>query len=117
MNFRGIYVEYIDSVSRLVTMWTKMFSTEFFHRFSLNQYPLLIGIMPLYGRQTNAGITIEYQFRTLVVGNWLKRHSETINRDIFFNHLKNFKAQSDHNVKNLVGTTLSEITRFEYHSF
>ena len=86
-----------------------MFSTEFFPQFSLKQYPLLIGIMPLYERQTNTGVKIEYQFRTLVVGNWLQRHSETINREIFFNHLKNFKAQCDHNVKNLVGIAFSVI--------
>lgn len=96
---------------RLVNKWKKMFSTEFFDQFSLKQYPLLIGIMPLYGQQTDAGFTIEYQFRTLVIGNWLKRHSEAINRKIFFNHIKNFKAQCDRNVNNLV-----DIAFFVYSS-
>lgn len=80
-----------------------MFSSQFFAEFSLKQCPILIGIMPLFGQQTDAGIVIEYQFQTILRGDTLTQNTTETNLKNFINELKAFKAASDQNVKNLVG--------------
>ena len=84
---------------RLNKIWEKIFSRNFI----LKQCPFLIGITTFSRQKIDTGMTVEYQFKELVCGDWLIMNPGEINHEDFFNMLKEFKAEHDANEKNLVG--------------
>lgn len=87
---------------RLATHWEEIFSTRFFDDFSIEQCPLLIGIMPRCERKINDVTEFEYQFMTLVKNNTLIRTEIPINRDNLWNELQIFKQECEENQQILV---------------
>ncbi|CAF4754174.1 unnamed protein product [Rotaria sp. Silwood2] len=85
----------------LLKFWEEIFYTKFFDDLSIEQYPLLIGIMRLFEDKTNELIISEYQFKSLIEGNMLIRTQKTINRKMLLNKLCIFKKQCDENEQDL----------------
>jgi hypothetical protein len=74
----------------LTNIWEEIFSTKFFDDFSIEQCPLLIGIMRLFENKTNELIKFEYQFKSLLKYDMLTRTYKTVNREILLNELDFF---------------------------
>jgi hypothetical protein len=87
---------------RLTKHWEEIFSTQLFDDFSVEQCPLLIGIMRLFEYRTDKGIRSEYQFQSLVKGNTLTSTQIPITRDILLDELDIFKEKCDKNERDLV---------------
>jgi len=86
----------------LTNIWEEIFSTKFFDDFSIEQCPLLIGIMRLFEDKTSELIKSEYQFKSLLKCDILTRTHMTVNREILLNELRFFKKECDENEEVLV---------------
>ncbi|CAF1501293.1 unnamed protein product, partial [Rotaria sp. Silwood1] len=85
----------------LTKIWEETFSTQFFDNFSIEQCPLLIGIMRLFEHKIDGNVTSEYQFKSLVKSNSLTRTQMTVNRENLLNELDIFKEECDKNEQDL----------------
>ncbi|UJR07055.1 hypothetical protein I4U23_011343 [Adineta vaga] len=105
LNMNYIFWSYniTDKSNRLTLMnvWEDIFSTRFSDEFSIEECPLLIGIMRLCKYNINGIIASEYQFKALVKGNILIRTGIKIDHENLFNELNHFKDECDNNEKHL----------------
>ncbi|CAF3499226.1 unnamed protein product [Rotaria sp. Silwood1] len=85
----------------LTKIWEEIFSTQFFDNFSIEQCPLLIGVMRLFEHKIDGIVTSEYQFKSLIIGNSLTRTQMTVNRENLLNELDIFKEEYDKNEQDL----------------
>lgn len=106
---KNTYVVYLISLEkrilyyfRLEKIWEEIFSTKFFDDFSIEECPLLIGIIRLFEYKIDELVTSEYQFKSLLKGDILTRTQQTINREILLNELCMFKKQCYENELDLV---------------
>jgi hypothetical protein len=79
-------------------IWKDLFSTEI----SIDQCPMLIGIMRTLDLEKYESLKSRYQFRLLLENNKLIRTQEKVNLERLLNELIIFKEQSDENEQNLV---------------
>ncbi|CAF4058801.1 unnamed protein product [Rotaria sp. Silwood1] len=90
-----------NAIYKLTKIWEETFSTQFFDNFSIEQCPLLIGIMRLFEHKIDGNVTSEYQFKSLVKSNSLTRTQMTVNRENLLNELDIFKEECDKNEQDL----------------
>jgi hypothetical protein len=86
----------------LSKIWEEIFSTQFFDDFSIEECPLLIGIMRLFEYKTDDLIKSEYEFKSLLKCDMLTRIRKTVNREMLLNELRSFKKECDENEEVLV---------------
>jgi hypothetical protein len=93
-------VKKIFILFRLDKIWEEMFYIKFFENFSIEECPLLIGIMRLFEDKIDGLTTSEYQFKLLFEDNSLINIQQTINQ------LSIFKKQCEKNEQGLVSYCL-----------
>ena len=105
-DMRKLYINLVRKNSffyfRLAKIWEEMFSTQFFDDFSIEECPLLIGIMRLFEHKIDGLVTSEYEFKTLVKGDTLIRTEMTVNCENLLNELDIFNSECDKNQQDLV---------------
>ncbi|CAF3641506.1 unnamed protein product [Rotaria sp. Silwood1] len=74
-----------------------MFSTQVHDNFNEEQCPMLIGIMRLFEEKKNDSVKVEYQVKSLLVGDTLTRTQVKSNRETVLNELAIFKEECDEN--------------------
>lgn len=79
-----------------------MFFDKFYDNFPDQKYPLLIGVMRLFERNTNGMITSQYQFRNLVNDDGMIYSRLPINQENLLAQLKVFKEKCHENEGNPV---------------
>ncbi|CAF1035716.1 unnamed protein product [Rotaria sp. Silwood1] len=88
--------------NRLRSVWEEMFSTQVHDNFNEEQCPMLIGIMRLFEEKKNDSVKVEYQVKSLLVGDTLTRTQVKSNRETVLNELAIFKEECDENEQALV---------------
>ncbi|UJR34718.1 hypothetical protein I4U23_027495 [Adineta vaga] len=95
-------ITYKSERQTLTNIWEEMFSTRLFDEFSIEECPLLIGIMRLCEYNSKNGIiTSEYQFKGLTKGNTLIRTGLKIDHGNLLYELNRFKEECYNNEKHL----------------
>jgi hypothetical protein len=91
--------------SRLIKIWKEIFSTEI----SIEQYPMLIGIMRRCATEKTCSSTSEYVFLPLLKGDTLIRTKEKFSPKSVLNELSKFREECDENERALVSRTKNQI--------
>jgi len=87
--------------SRLIKIWKEIFSTEI----SIEQCPMLIGIMRQSATDKTCSSTSKYVFLPLLKGDTLIRTKEKFSTKSVLNELSMFKEECDENEQALVSRT------------
>lgn len=90
-------------------MWKDIFSIELAN----DQYPLLIGIMPLFQQKIKEDIRFDYQFKTLVQNNKITRTQQDINDQNLLLEFENFNDEFKKTELGLVSISLLSQTKDE----
>ncbi|CAF1256141.1 unnamed protein product [Adineta ricciae] len=90
-----------ETAEILEMIWRNLFSVSFFETFSIEQFPLLIGITRLFEYRTDSTITSEYQFKVLAANNTLVNRNIAVDSDNLFNELHQFREYCDQIEKDL----------------
>jgi hypothetical protein len=79
-----------------------MFSDEFVINFSMEECPMLIGILRRPSQEDDPFVEPSYEFEILLMGDRLVRSSEQLNLESLFDQLIVFKEEFDENEENYV---------------
>jgi len=79
-----------------------MFSDEFVINFSMEECPMLIGILRRPSQEDEPFVEPSYEFEILLMGDRLVRSSEQLNLESLFDQLIVFKEEFDENEENYV---------------
>jgi len=80
----------------LTKIWKDLFDTDFFNEFSIDECPLIIGII------RDELVITEYQCKPLLKGNILTRTQMSVDRKILLNELHVFKNLCNKNELGIV---------------
>ncbi|UJR19866.1 hypothetical protein I4U23_022999 [Adineta vaga] len=97
-------ITYESNKNKLAEIWGQVFPFEAFIDYSINKYPMLIGVMRMCVEEDEMGVlNDDYQFKVLVQGDESIRTHQRITRESLQDELVIFKEECDVNEQALVG--------------
>ncbi len=93
----------------MIKLWQQVFPLEHLEEFSIDEYPVLIGVTRLFYEEKDGSVLSDYQFKSLLKGDTLTRTPnkvKCVKREILLNELVNFKEECDENEQALVSFLL-----------